>query len=55
MKSVPFVTYDRRVNLSFKKDGNYYMLDDQGFINVMDFSSIANKTKMEALSPLDDF
>lgn len=51
-KSVPFVTFDRRVDLSFKKDGNYYMLDDQGFINIMDFSSVHNKTKLPALQPL---
>jgi len=43
MKSVPFVTFDRIVDLSFKKDGVYYMLDSQGFVNMMDFSNVNNR------------
>jgi len=55
MKSVPFVTFDRNVDLSFNKDGVYYMLDSQGFVNMMDFSNINNVTKVPALDPLKDY
>jgi hypothetical protein len=55
MKSVPFVTFNRIVDISFKKNGIYLMLDSQGFINIMDFSSRNGKTKVPALEPLKDY
>jgi len=55
MKSVPFVTFDRKVDIIYKKNGNYFMLDSQGFLNSMDFSNINNITRVSALDPLKDY